>query len=138
MKRGEERRLRIRAIRDIAIAAVRKVGRPVVIKNVGGRGFEAHLDGFSIGYLTPFQKLPEPSEYSKYVAAKHGIVWRAQPPYLLDIWLGRKVFSVTWSRNEEIETICFKRGEWEAKFISLAESVTEPLVGAPRSMINDA
>ena len=96
MKRGEERQLHIRSIRDATISVVVKLGEPVVVQNITGRPLQASIEGFSIFHLTPFQKTPEPSDRVKYAAAKHGITWRPPPPYLLDIRLvpGRKVFSV--------------------------------------------
>jgi len=129
MKRGEERKLHIRRIRDAAMSVITKLGEPVVVQNISGRPVEASIEGFSIFHLTPFQKTPGPSDHAKYAAAKHGITWRPPPPYLLDISLvpGRKVFSVAWGPNEEFETICFKRGEWESSFLSLAKNISDQI-----------
>lgn len=87
MKRGEERQLDIRSIRDAAMSVIVKLGAPVFVQNITGRPVEASIEGFSISYLTPFQKTQELSDHHKYAAAKHGITWRPPPPYLLDIWL---------------------------------------------------
>jgi hypothetical protein len=129
MKRGEERQLHIRNIRDAALSVIAKVGQPVIVQNITGRPFVASMEGFFISHITPFQRMPGPSDQVKYAAVKHGITLGPSPPYLLDIWLvpGGKVLSVAWGPNEEFENISFKRGEWETRFLSLAKNISDQI-----------
>jgi len=71
MKRGEERKLHIRRIRDAAMSVITKLGEPVVVQNISGRPVEASIEGFSIFHLTPFQKTPGPSDR---VGAPHSML----------------------------------------------------------------
>jgi hypothetical protein len=41
-------------------------------------------------------------------------------PYCLDIWRGKKVFSLEWSDNGAVNIINFKRGMWEGEFLAVS------------------
>jgi hypothetical protein len=88
---------------------------------------------FSILHRTPFQHRAVPDEAAKKLAAKIGasvdeakyaatLIGMKLPealPYGLDIWRGKKVFSLEWSDNGRANIINFKRGPWEAEFLGL-------------------
>jgi hypothetical protein len=59
-------------------------------------------------------------DQAKYAATLHGLKLPEVLPYCLDIWRGRKVFSLEWADDGRSYIISFKRGAWEAEFLTLA------------------
>ncbi len=78
----------------------------------------ADVGNLLILHRTPFQKLFKPSERMKYTAAVLGQSPRTLP-YGLDIWHGKKVFSMDWGDAEEVEIRSFTRGEWEDRLLAV-------------------
>ncbi len=78
----------------------------------------ADVNNLLILHRTPFQKLFKPSERMKYTAAVLGQSPRTLP-YGLDIWGGKKVFSMDWDDAEEVEIRSFTRGEWEDRLLAM-------------------
>lgn len=102
-------------------------------------------EAFSISHRTPFQKWdtgPEvaakslaathdlPLDHAKYLATLHGIKLPEVLPYCLDIWRGKKVFSLEWSDDGRTNIINFKRGDWEAELLALSPEETGTVNGA--------
>ncbi len=54
----------------------------------------------------------------KYAAAVLGQSPRTLP-YGLDIWHGKKVFSIDWDDAEGVEIRSFARGEWEDRLFDV-------------------
>ena len=74
--------------------------------------------GLTIALRTPFQKLPQPYENTKFRVAALG--YKLNLPYGLDIWAPQKVMNLEWDDDGSVEVITFKRGEWEAQLATLA------------------
>jgi hypothetical protein len=92
-------------------------------------------ESFGIWLRTPFQKwdtgpdvaaksLAEKHglslDHAKYAANLHGLKLPEVLPYCLDIWCGKKVFSLEWADDGRAHIINFKRGDWEEEFLALA------------------
>lgn len=43
--------------------------------------------------------------------------------YGLDIWFGKKVLSVQWDQEDEVEVISYRKGEWEEKLLAHGHSI---------------
>ena len=78
----------------------------------------ADVNDLLILHRTPFQKLFKPSERMKYMAAVLGQSPRTLP-YGLEIWHGKKVFSIDWDDAEGVEIRSFTRGEWEDRLLDV-------------------
>jgi hypothetical protein len=71
---------------------------------------------FRVAYRTPFQRLPEINELTKYRLAMHGA--HGNLPYALDIsHADRMVFLVEWDDAGDVEIILVRRGDWESKML---------------------
>lgn len=91
-------------------------------------------EAFAIMHRTPFQKWSEPDDaakklaainsvsldHAKYAATLRGIKPPEALPYGLDIWHGKKVFSLEWADDGRAHIISFKRGPWEDELLALA------------------
>jgi hypothetical protein len=109
-------------IRDRALAILRQHG-----------SYQSAGEALSIMHRTPFQKWQAGDtavralaakhelalEEAKYAAVLHGIMLPEVLPYGLDIWRGKKVFSLEWADDGRSHIINFKRGPWEAEFLEL-------------------
>jgi hypothetical protein len=93
-------------------------------------------ESFGIWLRTPFQKWdtgPEVAaktlaakhglslDQAKYAANLHGLKLPEVLPYCLDIWRGKKVFSLEWADDGRSHIISFKRGDWEAELLVLSQ-----------------
>lgn len=90
------------SIRDAAIKQVHGNGDFIKVKKsgllFGWKSPNWKEDGPILFYRTPFQKNPfPPKEY----------------PYRLDIWFGRRVFTIEWNDKTSPHVFIFRRGEWE-------------------------
>jgi hypothetical protein len=55
-----------------------------------------------------------------YAATLHGVKLPEVLPYCIDIWRGKKVFSLEWADDGRTNIISFRRGPWEADLLALA------------------
>jgi hypothetical protein len=104
----------VRAIqlRDAALVMLQQHG--IWEKTNIGKGLSVALVGaISVAYRTPFQRLPEPSDYLKYCAAQLGVHAPKNLPYGLDIWAPKKVLNIEWDDKGNVELVSFRRGDWE-------------------------
>jgi hypothetical protein len=118
-------------LRDYALSIARDHGSYELVgdaKYLMWRG-----DTFTILHRTPFQHRTEPDEAAKKLAAKigasvdeakyaatlHGVKLPEALPYGLDVWHGKKVFSLEWSDDGRSRVISFKRGPWEEELLAL-------------------
>lgn len=123
-------------LRDHALVILRRHGS---YQSAGAPGGEAKFlmwrgEALSIMHRTPFQKWEAGDaavralatkrglslDRAKYAAALHGLDLPEVLPYGLDIWRGKKVFSLEWSDDGRSHIINFKRGEWEAELLELS------------------
>lgn len=80
-------------------------------------GYTTKIGDAIISYRTPFQKMPQPDEYSKYWCTVHGK--RAENlPYGLDIHVKSKVMNIEWNDQGEVDIRSFRRGAWEEELLS--------------------
>jgi len=111
--------------RELCAAAVRSFqnGQNVELHSSGAR---INSDGLSIGYRTPFHKMPDGigarimPETVKYTAA---MLQRRNPkdePYGIDIWAPMKVLSVVWHDGSKPVVVSYKPGDWEGRLEALA------------------
>ncbi len=109
---------RVEELRDAAFRVLERHGE---WKPCGSRTLHmltADVSSLLILHRTPFQKLFKPSERMKYMAAVLGQSPRTLP-YGLDIWHGKKVFSIDWDDAEGVEIRSFTRGEWEDRLLTV-------------------
>jgi hypothetical protein len=100
-------------LRDIALAIVRRQG---TWKRAGKVNLLMASHGtISIGYRTPFQRLPDANNQLKYMAAQLGRRAPQNLPYGLDIWAPKKVLNVEWDDQGNVVLVSFRPGEWEAE-----------------------
>ena len=84
-------------LRDLALAIVRRQG---TWKGAGKVNLLMASHGtISIGYRSPFQRLPDASDQLKCRAAQLGRRALQNLPYGLDIWAPKKVLNVEWARR---------------------------------------
>ncbi|RUO97677.1 hypothetical protein [Hyphomicrobium sp.] len=117
-------------LRDAALQLLGAAGSWADIRDADG-GTVRHLEfknaTISVSYRTPFQKVcSEPSQYDKYMAALLGIDVKANLPYGLNIWVGKKVLNIEWDSQGHIELVSFKRGPWEQDLTALGETLSQP------------
>jgi hypothetical protein len=100
-------------------------------------------DAFTILHRTPFQHRAVPDEAAKALAAKiggsvdeakyaatlYGVKLPESLPYGLDIWRGKKVFSLEWADDGRSRIISFKREDWEAELLALSPEETGTVSG---------
>jgi hypothetical protein len=119
-------------LRDHALTIVRRHGS---YQQAGDAKFLMwNGDSFGMMHRTPFQKWDAPDVaakslaanlgtglgHAKYLAAQYGVKLPEVLPYCIDIWRGKKVFSLEWADDGRSRIINFKRGAWEAEFLALA------------------
>jgi hypothetical protein len=76
----------------------------------------ATIGDIRVAYRTPFQRLPEFDELTKYRLPMHGA--HGNLPYAPDILhAGRMVFLIEWDDGVNVEIILFRRGDWESKLL---------------------
>lgn len=114
--------VRIKAIRDAALAIVRLHGEWERIHNFPHPVLGYENEGFKLLYRTPFQPIPVSNK-----ATSQGIAPSTQramyKAYGLDIWFGKKVLSVQWDQEDEVEVISYRKGEWEEKLLAHGHSI---------------
>lgn len=100
----------VRLIRDIAVTRLQRDKRPDT-----GYSIRAYEEGIELLLqCPPVNALPSPGT----LAPRKSSV-ATQKPCSLDIWAGRKVFSLEWNeRTEELTVLSFRRGDWEATILS--------------------
>ena len=129
-------------LRDHALSILRQHGS---YQPVGDAKFLMwNGEAFSISHRTPFQKWdtgPEVAaksfaanletglDHAKYLVAQYGVKLPEALPYGLDIWHGKKVFSLEWSDDGRTNIINFKRGDWEAELLALSPEETGAVSG---------
>lgn len=105
-------------LRDASLSVLERCGR---WRPCGSRDLHmltADVGNLLILYRTPFQKIFQPSERMKYMAAVFGQVPRTLP-YGLDIWHGKKVLSIDWDDAGAIEIRSFTPGKWEDRLLAV-------------------
>src|SRR5215211_8779327 len=103
-------------LRDAALGILRARGE---LQRAGGlRILIAREGSLMMGLRTPFQRLPEMDDYTKYMAALLG--GKTNLPYGLDVWAPKKVLNIEWSDDGAVNLVSFKRGEWEALLTALS------------------
>jgi len=123
-KRGE-RQKQAEVLRDAAITLLRQYGLWAPIANLEGAFLQYNGHEFSMIHVSPFQRIPEPSDEMKYKAAQVGAEWQREP-YMLDVWSKlepRKVFSIRWDFSDALEIIAFRRGSWEQRLLQTVVEV---------------
>jgi len=101
------------AIRDRVVPFVQSNG---IVENVGS-GVSvviATIGELRFSLRTPFTRLPLfcPASYTDAIVLQRT---RVNLPYGLDIWCGKKVFSLQWDHDGTIDLMSFRRGPWEQK-----------------------
>ena len=103
-------------------------------------------EAFAMIHRTPFQKWDTADtaaktlaathelslDHAKYLATLHGIKLPEVLPYCLDIWHGKKVFSLEWSDDGQSRIINFKRGPWEVELLALLPEAADVVSDAAR------
>jgi hypothetical protein len=108
-----------RELRDAAMQAVMARGG---LEPSGGAKLAVLREGdVMIGYRTPFNPLPKPSEALKYKAALAGRT-RSHEAYGIDVWSegSGKVFSAAWTTRDELRVELLKPGAWQDRITALA------------------
>ncbi len=109
---------RVEELRDAALWVLEGYGKWKPCGSKTLHMLTAEVNDLLILHRTPFQKLFKPSERMKYTAAVLGQSPRTLP-YGLDIWHGKKVFSMDWDDAEGVEIRSFTRGEWEDRLLAV-------------------
>jgi hypothetical protein len=113
---SETEHARALALRDAALIVVKRDG---TWRDCGSaKLLFAQSDGISVAYRTPFQKLPEESDLTKYHIARLGA--QLNLPYGLDVWAPKKVLNIEWDDQGSVALIALRSGAWEADLISAA------------------
>ena len=121
------RTARALAIRDHLLPPIRAQG---TMEEIGGSGVRMTMwkaGRFAFALRSPFTawgiKAPPPRSYSAAQAKQ-----RANPvlPWSLDVWHGRKVFSLQWDDARRVEVISFNRGPWKAEALAMEGSDPSP------------
>ena len=122
--RPGERVRTVANLRDLGISLVTKLGQWEKCGAI--RGLTATHGALHVSYRTPFQKLPQPSEFDKYQDALLG--GKPNLPYGLDIWWeGKKVMNVEWSDRGEFDVVSYRKGRWEDSLRAAAASLHAPV-----------
>ncbi|MFC0243231.1 hypothetical protein [Rhodopseudomonas telluris] len=59
--------------------------------------------------------------------------------HILDVYHGRKVFSVSWNDVDMVEVVAFKPGDWRQLLLSLGDNASAfPNAGAPQNVAVDS
>jgi hypothetical protein len=85
----------------------------------------ARRDGLTIGYRTPFPRMPGISDSLKLRAALVGVEGLRNKSYGLDVWAPKKVLNVEWDDREKIHVVSYNPGPWEATVLRLANDGRE-------------
>jgi hypothetical protein len=83
----------------------------------------ARLGTLQIAYRTPFQKIFQVDDLTKYHAAQLGGTVPQNLPYGLDVWAPNKVLNMEWD-DENIAIRSLRPGAWETGLITLAGELT--------------
>jgi hypothetical protein len=119
-KNRVKRSIRVEELRDAALAILKVQGEIVVSETGPEPGICTDIEGFSIRHGTPFQeKPPVPEKVRQFVDSKGEELHEYQ--YSLDIWHDSKVLNIEWNPDQAPKMRSFKRGDWEEKFLDLAE-----------------
>ena len=111
-------------LRDAALIVVKRAGSRHSVSRISGKCLLARVGSISIGYRTPFQRLPAPAigDDLKYLAASLG---KGPPPvnlpYGLDIWSTKKVLNIEWDDHGNVVLVSLRRGEWETELTTVSE-----------------
>jgi hypothetical protein len=119
MPAGKTKSLKARALRDLAVRAV--MARGALEPRQGSKLAILREKNLMIGYRTPFNPLPEPSEELKYRSAVAGRD-TVRAAYGIDIWIEEagKVFSVRWTLADELTIELVKPGAWQDTVAALS------------------
>jgi len=114
---------RARALRDVALAIVKRDGQPQEFSGGVARMLVASRDGLKISYRTPFQKW---SSDSSQPAPSYGHAQARQRhpgslAYGLDIWAPREVLNVEWNDTGEFQLVSYAPGAWEETLLGEAQ-----------------
>jgi hypothetical protein len=120
-------------LRDHALTIIRQHGTYQPI-STGQKFLTWKGDSFGIWLRPPFQEWdygPDVSarslaathgltlDQAKYAAVLHGLTLPEVLPYCIDIFQARKLFSMEWADDGRTYIVSFRRGPWEAEFLSL-------------------
>jgi len=114
-----EKLARAIALRDAALIVVKRAGtwenssRPKLLFT--------RVGSLSIGYRTPFQRVPSHDGQMTAQAAAAGSRPPQNLPYGLDLWAPQKVFNIEWDVRGNVALVSFRPGEWEAELIAEAK-----------------
>jgi hypothetical protein len=113
---------RAEQIRDLALVVIEKHGLWLPASKSALRIRGTELGRLRMAPVTPFSGIwqrnesvsSDLSDDAKYRAAT--LLQKAPvTPYWLDIWDGKKVFSVRWNDEGTFEVLTFKIGDWKAE-----------------------
>ena len=117
---------------DVAVklrdAAFRMLSREGKLEEVGGglKLVSLQVGALELGMRTPFQKMPGLKAPENYGEALQHSKLKELPAYGIDVWAGKKVFSVAWGGGDILTIISFKRGPWEADLMTVAGADSSP------------
>lgn len=94
---------RLDEARQLRNAALRVLDRTALDTIVGDRGVRHHTRQLEVNGLTIMHSAPAGEQ-------------------LLDIWQGRKVFSVIWDMTGTLTVLAFRSGDWLDVLRALAEA----------------
>jgi hypothetical protein len=118
---GDKRLARATALRDLALQAIRARG---AWEKAGPTNLMMLRDGeIMVSYRTPFQRLPQLSQKTRYYLALLG---GPKPlPFGLDLWHRRKkALGIEWDEDGPVALVSFSPGDWEAELEQLVAPST--------------
>src|SRR3954463_5447115 len=96
------------------------------VSGMAGRPAVCKVGSFTCNLRSPFT--PWPAEAPPAAASEQALSRQRAKPDLswgLDVWHGRKVLSLQWDDEGQVEVMSFTRGPWEAEALALAEPAPE-------------
>ena len=117
---SEEKLTRALALRDAALAIVKRLGAWEPAGDI--QLLSASVGSLRIAYRTPFQRMPGAGEHLKYRAAQLGLSAPKSLPYALDVWAPKKVLNIEWDDAGNVALVSLRPGAWEAELKSLEQS----------------
>jgi hypothetical protein len=115
---------RVLALRDMAIAVVRRPGAwDRVTRDLDFRLTAYRWDDLLVALRTPFQRIfgPPVPQPAKYLVALSDTAAPENLPYGIDVcWRERKQLNIEWADDGGVCLVCYEPGDWEGALERLA------------------
>jgi hypothetical protein len=124
---GTELVARAIAIRNHLLPLIQAHGTLQEVSGMAGRVAVWKVGGFTCTLRNPFTpwpaEAPPAASYDQAISRQ-----RAKPdlPWGLDVWHGRKVLSLQWDDEGQLEVLAFVRGPWEAEVLAVGAPEASP------------